>query len=47
MDSDIVQFVPFNQFKNDTRELAKQTLEEIPRQFLNFMEKNGIFPIQN
>ena len=31
MQSDIVQFVPFSEFKNDARQLAKETLEEIPR----------------
>lgn len=31
MASDIVQFVPFNEFKNDPRKLAKETLEEVPR----------------
>lgn len=30
MSSDIVQFVPFSEFKNDPRLLAKETLEEIP-----------------
>lgn len=34
MDSDIVQFVPFSEFKNDPRQLAKETLEEVPRQFI-------------
>jgi len=31
MESDIVQFVPFSQFKNDPKKLAKKTLEEVPR----------------
>ena len=44
MSSDIVQFVPFSEFKNDPRMLAKETLEEVPRQFLDFMEKNNIVP---
>lgn len=44
MDSDIVQFVPFSEFKNDPRMLAKEVLEEIPRQFLSFMERNNIVP---
>jgi len=30
MGADIVQFVPFSEFKNDPRMLAKQTLEEVP-----------------
>ena len=30
MEADIVQFVPFRDFKNNPAELAKQTLEEVP-----------------
>ena len=30
MEADIVQFVPFREFKNNPAELAKQTLEEVP-----------------
>ena len=44
MASDIVQFVPYSEFKNDPRQLAKETLEEVPRQFLDFMERNNIIP---
>ena len=44
MASDIVQFVPYSEFKNDPRQLAKETLEEVPRQFLDFMERNNIVP---
>jgi len=44
MSSDIVQFVPFSEFKNDPRLLAKETLEEVPRQFLDFMNRNNILP---
>jgi len=46
MSSDIVQFVPFSEFKHDPRLLAKETLEEVPRQFLDFMERNNIVPKQ-
>lgn len=46
MSSDIVQFVPFSEFKNDPRLLAKEVLEEIPRQFLSYMERHGIKPSQ-
>ena len=31
MESDIVQFVPFRDFKNNPTQLAKETLEEVPR----------------
>ncbi len=44
MASDIVQFVPFSEFKDDARELARQTLDEIPRQLVDFMERNNIVP---
>lgn len=44
MSSDIVQFVPFSEFKNDARLLAKEVLEEIPRQFLQYMERHNIVP---
>lgn len=44
MDSDIVQFVPFSEFKHDPRLLARETLEEVPRQFVQYMERNGIVP---
>ena len=30
MEADIVQFVPFRDFKHNPAELAKQTLEEVP-----------------
>jgi len=46
MASDIVQFVPFSEFKHDPKLLAKEVLEEIPRQFLYFMERKGIVPTQ-
>ena len=41
---DIVQFVPFRLFKNDPLKLAKETLEEVPRQFISFMSSKGIYP---
>jgi len=31
MSSDIVQFVPFSEFKHDPSLLARETLEEVPR----------------
>ena len=30
MSADIVQFVPFEQFRNDPHLLAKEVLEELP-----------------
>ena len=45
MESDIVQFVPFSRVKNNPAQLARETLDEIPRQLLNFMKKNDIQPL--
>ena len=36
MSRDIVQFVPFEEFKNDEFKLAKETLQEIPGQVVDF-----------
>lgn len=41
---DLVQFVPFNEYRNDAKELAKQVLEEIPRQIVEFYGQNNIYP---
>lgn len=43
---DIVQFIPYNEYKDkNVEELAAQVLEEIPEQFLSFMEMNSINPL--
>lgn len=42
MEADIVQFVPFNEYKNNPHLLAKETLMEVPGQLLNYMRKNNI-----
>jgi ligand-binding SRPBCC domain-containing protein len=42
MAADIVQFVPFNEFKNNPHLLAKETLMEVPVQLLNWMRKHNI-----
>jgi len=44
MERDIVQFVPFREFKHNPEELAKQTLEEIPKQLVSFMNSKHIPP---
>jgi hypothetical protein len=44
-DADIVQFVPFNEFKNNPHLLAKETLMELPGQLLQYMRKRGIAPL--
>ena len=43
-DRDLVQFVPFNDFKNDPPKLAEQVLEEIPRQVVEYYQHKGINP---
>ena len=43
-DRDLVQFVPFNNFKNDPPKLAEQVLEEIPRQVVEYYDHKGIKP---
>ncbi len=44
MERDIVQFVPFRDYKSDAIQLASQTLDEIPRQLTSYMESKGIKP---
>lgn len=44
MSADIVQFVPFNDFKHNPHLLAKETLMEVPGQLLNYMRKKNIVP---
>ena len=43
-DRDLVQFVPFNKFKDNPPKLAEQVLEEIPRQVIEYYQHNGIQP---
>ena len=45
MESDIVQFVPYREFKGNPTQLAREILDEIPRQLLDFMRKNQIDPL--
>ncbi|CAG9334665.1 unnamed protein product [Blepharisma stoltei] len=44
MERDIVQFVPFSQFKGMPHELAKEVLFEIPKQMIGYMKNKGIKP---
>ena len=44
MAADIVQFVPFNEFKSDPHLLARETLMEVPGQLLGWMKKANIVP---
>ena len=41
---DVVQFVPFNKYRNSNEELTKQVLEEIPRQITEFYSMLKIYP---
>lgn len=45
MEADIVQFVPFREFRSNPMLLAKETLEEVPGQMLNYFRKQGIVPM--
>ena len=40
----LVQFVPFNNFKDDPKKLAQQVLEEIPRQIVEYYQHQNIPP---
>lgn len=44
MAADIVQFVPFRDFASNPMMLAKETLEEVPGQMLNYFRRRGIRP---
>ena len=41
---DLVQFVPFNNFKDEPKKLAQQVLEEIPRQIVEYYQHQNIPP---
>ena len=43
-DRDLVQFVPFKDFKNDGQKLAEQVLEEVPRQIVEYYQHQNIPP---
>ena len=44
MERDIVQFVPFRDFRENPVLLAKETLAEVPKQLISIFEKNKITP---
>ena len=44
-DRDLVQFVPFEDFKNDGVKLAEQVLEEVPRQVVEYYDHQKISPM--
>mmetsp|Transcript_41718 Transcript_41718/g.48178 ORF Transcript_41718/g.48178 Transcript_41718/m.48178 type:complete len:190 (-) Transcript_41718:47-616(-) len=41
---DNVQFVEYGKFKHSEQLLARETLEELPRQMLDFYKKRGVTP---
>ena len=43
-DRDLVQFVPFNNFKDNPQRLAEEVLEEIPRQVVEYYQHQKIEP---
>eukprot|EP00488_Nonionellina_sp_1-RS-2012_P003989 TRINITY_DN8877_c0_g1_i1.p1 TRINITY_DN8877_c0_g1~~TRINITY_DN8877_c0_g1_i1.p1 ORF type:complete len:151 (-),score=47.36 TRINITY_DN8877_c0_g1_i1:25-477(-) len=48
MRRDIVQFVPFNKFKDvHISGLAKEVLKEVPEQITSYMSMRKLYPLQN
>lgn len=45
MDADIVQFVPYRDFRSNPIQLAKETLDEVPGQLLSYMRRKNIKPM--
>jgi len=45
MKADIVQFVPFNKFRNSPYMLAKEVLEEVPDQLTGYFDRAEIAPL--
>ena len=43
-DRDLVQFVPYRDFKNNGKKLAEQVLEEVPRQIVEYYQHKKIAP---
>ncbi len=41
---DLVQFVPYNKFKDDEKKLVEEVLDEIPRQIIEYYSLNFIYP---
>ena len=41
---DLVQFVPFNRFRNNPTKLAEEVLEEVPRQVIEYYTINKLYP---
>ena len=45
MQRDIVQFVPFRQFRGHPERLARETLAEVPGQLLSYMRLHEVRPL--
>jgi len=45
-DRDLVQFAPFNNYKNEPHKLAENVLGKIPRQVIEYYQHKGIKPIE-
>ena len=43
-DRDLVQFVPYKDFRNDGQKLAEQVLEEVPKQIVEYYQHQKIAP---
>ena len=43
-DRDLVQFIPFNNYKDNQQKLDEQVLEEIPRQVVEYYQHKKIEP---
>ena len=41
---DLVQFVPFNQYKDNPKKLAEEVLKEVPDQIMEYYDMNNILP---
>ena len=44
MKRDIVQFVPFNKFKDNMQRLEKEVLAEVPNQIHQYCSSHGLIP---
>ncbi|CAD8121959.1 unnamed protein product [Paramecium sonneborni] len=43
---DIIQFVSFQDYKNDIEQMSSAVLDQLPRQFMDYMHINNIQPIK-
>ncbi|CAK76117.1 unnamed protein product (macronuclear) [Paramecium tetraurelia] len=43
---DIIQFVSFQDFKNDIEQMSSVVLDQLPKQFMDYMHVNNILPVK-